>query len=337
VPPAAHWPEDTTEEAIRKELAGASFAAPAVVMRGKPQGRPTYNVFLVKGGGAPAAAHASAAPVLAKGKAAARPEKVVETVKHELASNGGSWKSWSGKLAPFQLAVRAKLKSAPAKVKAVPGADGFLFFRNELESVVGGDLEEQRRGKNPLPVIIEFKQALAARGVDFLFVPVPNKVEVFPTSSIPDRPRWWATWSTPTTASCCSRWARPGWRCWISCPRCWPSARRSGGEGAALPGAGHALEPARAWSWARAWWPHGSSSTPGTGELEKQARPFGLKQASFTRYGDLHSRLAEPLKKRYQPETLLGEQVLNRTARPTRTIPTAPSSCSATASPASTS
>src|SRR5204863_9570942 len=56
----------------------------------------------------------------------------------------------------------------------------FIFYRNELDSVVGGDLTKQPKGKNPLPVIADFARGLAARGVDFLFVPVPNKVEIFP-------------------------------------------------------------------------------------------------------------------------------------------------------------
>ena len=68
----------------------------------------------------------------------------------------------------------------PAKVKALAGNDGFLFYRNGLEYVSGGDLEKQRKGKNPLPIILEFKKELDQLGVDFLFVPVPTKVEVYP-------------------------------------------------------------------------------------------------------------------------------------------------------------
>jgi alginate O-acetyltransferase complex protein AlgJ len=46
--------------------------------------------------------------------------------------------------------------------------------------VAGGDLEKQRKGKNPLPVILEFKKVLDEQGVDFLFVPVPTKLEIYP-------------------------------------------------------------------------------------------------------------------------------------------------------------
>ena len=46
--PAA-WPAADTEAAVRGELGNLSFAAPTVVMRGKPQGKPVYNVFLVDG------------------------------------------------------------------------------------------------------------------------------------------------------------------------------------------------------------------------------------------------------------------------------------------------
>src|SRR5439155_6005772 len=33
---------------------------------------------------------------------------------------------------------------------------------------------------NPLPVIVEWKKLLEAHGVDFVFVPVPTKLEIFP-------------------------------------------------------------------------------------------------------------------------------------------------------------
>src|SRR4029079_16575050 len=73
-----------------------------------------------------------------------------------------------------------RLRSSSPKIKALAGADGLLFYRHSLEFAVGGDLEKQRKGKNPLPVILEFKKMLEASGVDFLFVPVPTKLEIFP-------------------------------------------------------------------------------------------------------------------------------------------------------------
>ncbi len=66
-------------------------------------------------------------------------------------------------------------------------------------------------------------------------------------------------------------------------------------------------------------------------------RAYGTKEASFSRHGDLCSRLPEAEQARYSPETLVGHQVVAPTAPSTKTIRTAPWSFWATASPASTS
>src|SRR5262249_27264355 len=109
-----------------------------------------------------------------------RAKEIVDLTKRELASHGATWKAWDERLVPFQGTVRAKLKTASAKTKGLAGDGGFLFYRNEVETGVGGGVGPPRAGKNPLPIIADFAKALAARGVDFLFVPVPNKVEVLP-------------------------------------------------------------------------------------------------------------------------------------------------------------
>src|SRR6201999_3433656 len=64
VPPGDRWPDEHTEADIKKELGGQSFDAPTFVLRGKPEGKATYEVFLVKGLPGTAAG-ASSAPALA--------------------------------------------------------------------------------------------------------------------------------------------------------------------------------------------------------------------------------------------------------------------------------
>ena len=105
---------------------------------------------------------------------------MIKRIEGELAAAGGSWDRWQKQVAPFHAAVRKKLKSAPPAIKALPGRDGFLYYRAALDYVVGGDLEKQPRKKNPVPVIKQWKDFLADQGVDFLFVPVPTKAEIFP-------------------------------------------------------------------------------------------------------------------------------------------------------------
>ena len=59
VPAGEVWPEAGVEPEIQRELGGKVYAAPTIVMRGKPQGVPTYDVFVVRGecAGCAAVAH----------------------------------------------------------------------------------------------------------------------------------------------------------------------------------------------------------------------------------------------------------------------------------------
>jgi hypothetical protein len=312
VPAAASWPETDTEADIRKELGGASFKAPAVVMRGKPQGKPTYNVFLVAGSHAPTEAAAAQGPAfsLAGPPARARPQPVIDTVTRELGDHGGSFVTWSNRLLPFQEAVRTRLRSTPAKIKGFAGAKGFLFYRNELDYVVGGDLGKQAAEKNPLPVIVEFKDALAARGVDFLFVPVPNKVELYPDRLDPKSAALVGEVVAPYGRKLLLDLGGAGVEAFDLLPPFISERARDGKARETLYQAqdthwGHrGLELAAHLIAARIkeypWYP----------ELAKHARTFTTKEVTFTRHGDLHSRLPPALKGRYQPETLLGHQVL---------------------------
>src|SRR5260221_6956233 len=182
IPAGATWPDDRTEADVKSELNGKSYPSPTIVLRGKPQGKATYDIFLIKtrepGSDQPAGAGVLKLP---KTKPAPEPKGTAKVIEHELATQGqGSFGKWAQQLGPFDDAVGRKLKSSPAQIKAFSGLDGYLFYRRGLEYVVGGDLENQKPGKNPVPIIVEFKKALEAHGVDFLFVPVPDKIEVFP-------------------------------------------------------------------------------------------------------------------------------------------------------------
>lgn len=72
----------------------------------------------------------------------------------------------------------------------VPGTDGWLFFAPELRSLSIGDFWGDAAGqasrapradaRDPLPAILDFRDQLAERGVELLFVPVPAKAAVYP-------------------------------------------------------------------------------------------------------------------------------------------------------------
>jgi hypothetical protein len=310
VQPRGPWPEADTEEAIKKELNGATWPAPAVVMRGKPQGKPTYNLFLVKGEVAKAAS-AGPAVKLAAGKATPKPQPVLDATKKELAAHGATWVGWTERVAPFQASVKAKLKTAPPKIKGLAGGDGFIFYRNELDAVIGGDLTKQPAGKNPLPVIADFGKALAARGVDFLFVPVPNKVELFPERLDPRNAAFRGDVVNPYARKFLQDLGAAGIETIDLLPAFLDERERDklAKEPLYQPQDTHwtrrGLELAAYLVAERIkqypWYP----------ALAKQSRRYTIKEASFTRLGDLHKNLPEPQKRKYKPETLVGRQVVN--------------------------
>ena len=178
----AKWPAPDTEPAIRQDLGALTFAAPTIVMRGKPMGNPVYNVFVVEGMAANVTStNAPAAPALVMPASvpSPKPTAVAKAVQSELAAHGGSWTAWSGELSALRASLKKRLDAIPVGAKAMKGSDGFLFFRQSLAYVLGGDLGQQKGDRNPIPVIVEFQKLLADQGVDFLFVPVPTKVEIF--------------------------------------------------------------------------------------------------------------------------------------------------------------
>ena len=80
----------------------------------------------------------------------------------------------------------------------VRGDDGFLFLSQELRHLaVGPFWGEHAEGagraarpdqRDPLPVIVDYHQQLAERGIELVFVPVPPKAVIYPDKLWPDMP-----------------------------------------------------------------------------------------------------------------------------------------------------
>jgi len=324
LPPGERWPDEHTEPAIVRELGGKVFDKPAIVLRGKPQGEPTYNVFLLRGVAAKEGPGGPGAPALslAKTKPSPEPEPVREALEAELAQVGsGDYAEWQRQLAPFHEAVRKRLKRLPRQVKAVAGSDGYLFYQNSLKYVVGGDLEKQRKGKNPLPIIVQFKRQLEQRGVDFLFVPVPTKLEVYPEKLEPTLGQLGGAIVNPYARKLLLALSKQGVEVVDLLPA-FLGARGGAGEPLFQHQDTHwtdrglrlAAEKLRARIQRYPWY----------AELARQRRTFGMREASFTRFGDLHSRLPEAEQKKYAPETLLAHQVLGPDQQPYDDDPDSP-------------
>ena len=311
LPAGASWPDEQTEPFIKQELSGREFAGPTIVLRGKPQGKPTYNVFLVRLEGAASDAPTAAKPALRLAKTRPSPNVTLaaDAVQRELTQAGGSWPKWLAKLSPTHDALKKRLKSMPPKIKALAGQDGFLFYRNDLEYVSGGDLEKQKKGKNPLPIILEFKKLLDAQGVDFLFVPVPTKLEIYPEQLDADFKALSGQVINPAFRKLVARLSKEGVEVVDLLPELLQAKTKT------------AAEPFLFQHQDTHWTDRGLrlaadllatrvKKYPWYAELAKHKRTYELRETSFTRFGDLQSRLPEAEQKKYTPETLIAHQVI---------------------------
>jgi hypothetical protein len=321
VEPGAAFPDDHTEAVIRDELAGQSFQKPTVIVRGKPQGEPTYLVLLVKDPSAAPAAKQAAAKgpklQLAKTTPSPTPKKLEREIAAELSSEGkGSWDAWANELGPVRETVKQHLRRVKGEAQALAGAGGFLFFKRSLEYAGSGDLEKQRKGKNPVPAIVEFKQALAARGVDFLFVPVPTKLDIFPDELDPKLRPFAGKVIQPYARKLAQRLAANGVEV-IDLVRPLLAARKAQKAGEEplyqrqdTHWSSRGLELAAKILAARV------KEYPWYAELARHSRRYSSRPAPFQRFGDLHSRLPEAEQARYRPESLVGSQVLDERGVP---------------------
>jgi hypothetical protein len=312
----AAWPAADTEAAVRSELGTLSFPSPAVVMRGKPQGTPVYNVFLVEGatgsGTTDKPAETSAKLRLAPSKPSANPAPVKKAVLAELAAHGRSWSAWAEAVAKVQTAIKKRLDEMPAGSKAVAGSDGFLFFRQSMAYVLGGDLAKQKGDRNPIPVIVEFKKLLASKGVDFLFVPVPSKEEIFPDKiGGPSLSEFVGEVINPFERKFLVDLAEHGIETVDLLPPLLVARKTS------TPTVEPLFQPQDTH-----WTTRGLELVAGiVAERIKQYpwykviathhRAYTTKDDSFTRHGDLHARLPEAERAKLAPETLTGHQVVN--------------------------
>lgn len=312
---AVVWPDDATESEVRGELGGRTFDTPAVVMRGKPQGKPVYNVFLLKTpDGKPAVRPAGPAataptPKLKRTTPTPTPGVVADVVRRELAAAGGGWDKWAASVAPFADSVRKREKSTPASVKGLPGLDGFLFFRNALDYVVGGDLEQQKPGKAPLPLIVEFRKLLADNGVDFLFVPVPTKSEVLPDKFDPAGKPFVGKVVNPFARKFALALTQAGVEVLDLLPAFLAERAKDATAKEPIYQAQDTHWSARGIDLAARLVAARVKQYPWYRELASHPRKYTVSDAPFVRHGDLHSRLAPALRGKYKPETLVGHQV----------------------------
>jgi alginate O-acetyltransferase complex protein AlgJ len=184
----AYWPTNETEQDVVKELDGLTIKNPSVVIKGKPFGKPIYNVFLVD-----KIESDKMNTTIFPGQNEFHRTIVDEKVKKEKCQQcihsiegevnrygGGSFPIWSSYFQNMYKYIRDCWSAKPKEVNGIEGSEGVLFFRKSFDYITGGDIQNQKELKNPFPSILALNNRLKEKGVDFIFIPIPTKEEVYP-------------------------------------------------------------------------------------------------------------------------------------------------------------
>ena len=310
------WPIADTEPEVKQELSGYSVDNPTVIILGKPHGKSIYNVFIVED--LPAAGgQAAVEKPPEKPLAELLKQHPVTTIlkpqsarlKSELLEQG-SWGKWAKSLNVFHQQIRRKLKRRPKKLRTLVGKDGFLFYRNSMDYVVGGDLQKQKKNKNPYPVIVEFRDFLKEQGVDFLVVPVPTKVEIFPDKLLSKKlPVDKLPVLNPYGRKMLLELTQAGVEVVDLLPAFLEAraGRQPGDEPVYQPQDTHWTD--RGLRLAAKIIAERIKEYPWYADLSKSAVDFAVEKVTFKLRGDLVSRLAPKEQPKYQPDTRVGHKV----------------------------
>ncbi|MBN1128298.1 MAG: hypothetical protein JXA71_04895 [Chitinispirillaceae bacterium] len=177
------WPTAETEVKVRKAAKKLVIDDPVAVIRGNPYGKVLYNVFVVpKLGKSKVEQSATVAHTVAALDTAVSAnfrgnnERFVQELKP-----WGDYAAWHKDLALVHNELKNVLSRLPAEQMGIQGKDGWLFFRKSIDYILApDDLTKQPPDKNPLSYLVEFKSYLDKNNVNFLFVAVPCKEELYP-------------------------------------------------------------------------------------------------------------------------------------------------------------
>ncbi|HUU00975.1 MAG TPA: hypothetical protein VM425_06005 [Myxococcota bacterium] len=324
------WPLVDTEAEVTAELSGLKVENPSAVMRGKPRGKAVYNVFVIEGlkpvTKKPAAGEQPSTQERHKRTLTVLLEPQKKLLAEQLAKFGaGSWKKWAARVARYRRRMSTALAKRPKRLKALVGRDGFLFFRNSINYVVGGDLQKQSAGKNPFPTIVDFKNYLEKQGVDFLLVPIPTKIEVFPDKMLQGKfDLGTLPVLNPYGRKLLSEFTDAGVEVVDLLPAYLAAraARKKGEEFLYQPQDTHWTD--RGLRLAARMIAARIEKYPWYAELSKKAVAYKQEKVTFKRQGDLVSRLAEREKVRYKPDTLVGHRVIDPAGKPYDDDPQSP-------------
>ncbi len=289
------FPNDKTEPEIINTLKGLKIDDATAIIRGNPYGSPIYNIFIIKKNDN-------------KSVRIQEPETLnnIQRLNNELEIWGeGSWEKWAESLTAFRQDIEKILNERPKEIKGFIGKDGQLFFRGSLEYLLSGDLRKQQNNRDPYPAIVDYKNQLKAKGIDFLFVIIPAKTEIFPDKISNKAPK--DAYVTPYTRKLMLELESAGVDIVDLLPALIDARKKdesiymkqdthwsnSGMQVSAKIIADRIKE----YSWYK--------------DVCPKPIAYKTKEAKFTRSGDIRDMLPDDEKITYRPMTLIAQQVLN--------------------------
>ena len=100
----------------------------------------------------------------------------LDAIDQELKEHGGSFEAWGRAIKDFRddlLAVRPTKWPWPAK-------DGFKFQGSSMQVILQDTLDGPPEAERPFDAVAAFDKQLKARGIDLIFVPLPDKLSIYP-------------------------------------------------------------------------------------------------------------------------------------------------------------
>ncbi len=186
------WPLKTTPRHIRRELKDLIINNPLAVIEGKPFSpkKPVYNVFITDN---KQNTEASVSEEIIKpatkvflDTSVSQNFKDNQNRFEEDLQKYGSYEAWNTECSSLKSKLKEILDTLPENQMGIEGNDGWLFFVKSLQYILGADITRQTPEKNPLPHLSSFKKYLDSLNINFLFVVVPNKEEVYFEKLLPE-------------------------------------------------------------------------------------------------------------------------------------------------------
>lgn len=107
----------------------------------------------------------------------------IDFISDELTTHGGTWQAWSDSVQPFVDEIAPLIEGLPFGETIIEGNDNWLFLQRTLESASFEGWIDDDYGptsESPYEVILDFSNQLASRGIDLIFVPMPDRIFVYP-------------------------------------------------------------------------------------------------------------------------------------------------------------